>query len=89
MQTDKYQPEGERIMPFIEFPALTVDPRVGISRSVPKTDDRLFLLPIIGNIIVFITIVLLIPFIFYNLRCMTTSSERHSEFFVTAHKGRL
>ena len=36
MQTEKSQPEGERIMPktrFIEFPALFVDPRVGLPRS--------------------------------------------------------
>ena len=36
MQTEKSVPEGKRIMPetrFTEFPALSVDPRVGISRS--------------------------------------------------------
>ena len=36
MQTEKSQPEEKRIMPemrFIEFPALSVDPRIGISRS--------------------------------------------------------
>ena len=41
MQTEKSQPEGKRIMPetrFIEFPALSVDPRVGISRSASETD---------------------------------------------------
>ena len=38
MQTEKYQPEGKRIMP--EFPALSVDPRVGISLSASKTGDR-------------------------------------------------
>ena len=42
MQTEKSQPEpGERIMPetrFTKFPALSVDPRVGISRSVSETD---------------------------------------------------
>ena len=41
MQTEKSQPEGERIMPetrFTEFPALSVDPRVGISRSALETD---------------------------------------------------
>ena len=33
MQTEKIQPEGKQIMPetrFTEFPALSVDPRVGI-----------------------------------------------------------
>ena len=42
MQTEKYQPEGKRIVPetrFTEFPALPVDPRVGISQSASKTDD--------------------------------------------------
>ena len=42
MQTEKFQPEGKRMMPetrFTSFPALSVDPRVGISRSASKTDD--------------------------------------------------
>ena len=42
MQTKKSQPKGKRIMPetrFIEFPALSVDPRDGIFRSVSETDD--------------------------------------------------
>ena len=42
MQTEKSQPEGKRIMPetrFTSFPALSVDPRVGISRSASETDD--------------------------------------------------
>ena len=41
MQTEKCQPEGKRIMPetrFTEFPALSVDPRVGISQSASATD---------------------------------------------------
>ena len=36
MQTKKSQPKGKRIMPetrFTEFSSLSVDPRVGISRS--------------------------------------------------------
>ena len=52
MQTGKSQPEGERIMPetrFTEFPALSVDPRDGISRSTWENDDSLFFLPIIGS----------------------------------------
>ena len=39
MQTEKFQPEGKWIMPsmrFNEFPALSNDPRVGISRSPPR-----------------------------------------------------
>ena len=42
MQTEKSQPEGTRIMPETrvqEFLALSVDPRVGISRSASETDD--------------------------------------------------
>ena len=41
MQTEKSQLEGTRIMPetrFTEFPELSVDPRVGISRSASETD---------------------------------------------------
>ena len=41
MQTEKSKPEGKRIMPetkFTEFPALSVDPRVWISRSASETD---------------------------------------------------
>ena len=36
---EKSQPEGKRIMPetrFTEFPAVSVDPRVNISRSKPR-----------------------------------------------------
>ena len=42
MLTEKPQPEGKRIMPetrFTEFPALSVDPRVGISQFASETDD--------------------------------------------------
>ena len=42
MQTEKSQPEGKRIMPetrFTELPALSVDPRVEISRPVSEIDD--------------------------------------------------
>ena len=42
MQTKKSQLEGTRIMPetkFTKFPALSVDLRVGISRSASETDD--------------------------------------------------
>ena len=40
MHTEKSQTEGKRIMPetrFTEFPELSVDPRVEISRSASKT----------------------------------------------------
>ena len=50
MQIEKSEPEGNRIKPktrFTEFSALSVDARVGISRSASETDDWLFFLPII------------------------------------------
>ena len=40
-QVEKSQPEGKRNMSetrFSKFPALSVDPRVGISRSASETD---------------------------------------------------
>ena len=40
-QTEKSQPEGKRIMPessFTDIPALSVDPRVWISRSASETN---------------------------------------------------
>ena len=42
MQTEKSLPEGKRIMPktrFTECPALSVDSRVGISRSASEAND--------------------------------------------------
>ena len=42
MQAEKSQPDGKRIMPemrLTSFPALSVDPRVGISRSTSETYD--------------------------------------------------
>ena len=54
MQIEKFQPEGERIkleMRFTNFPALSVGPKVEISRSASETDDWLFFLPIIGKIV--------------------------------------
>ena len=41
MRTEKFQPEGKRIMPetrFTEFSALSVDPRVGVSQAASETD---------------------------------------------------
>ena len=41
MQTENSQPEGKRIMPkmrFIELPAVSIDPRVGISRSASEAE---------------------------------------------------
>ena len=46
MQTDKSQPSGKRIMPEMRrtsFPALSIHPRVWISRSASKTDVRFYL----------------------------------------------
>ena len=39
MQTEKSQPDGKRIMPETRFTALSIDPRVGISRSASETND--------------------------------------------------
>ena len=41
MEIENSQPEGKRVMPqtrFTEFPALSVDPRVGFSRSALETN---------------------------------------------------
>ena len=41
MQKEKSQPEGKRIMPetrFTKFPALSIDPRAGISRYASEVD---------------------------------------------------
>ena len=48
MQIEKSQPEGKQVMPemrFTQFPASSVDPRVGISLSALDTDVWLFFLP--------------------------------------------
>ena len=53
MQTEKSLPEDKWILPevrFTEFPALSIDLRVGISLSASEMDDLLFFLPIIGKI---------------------------------------
>ena len=45
MQNEKSQPSGQRIMPETRqtsFPALSVDPRAGISPSASETDDRVY-----------------------------------------------
>ena len=42
MQNEKSQLKDKRIMPemrFTQFPALSIDPRVGISESALATDD--------------------------------------------------
>ena len=48
MQTEKPQPEGKQILletRITEFPALSVDSRVGIFRSASETDVGLIFLP--------------------------------------------
>ena len=73
LQTEKSQPEGKRIMPetrFTEFTTLSVDQRVGISRSAAATDDIIFLTYDIKNIIYHSSF-----FSFFDiLRCITTFS---------------
>ena len=86
MQTEKSQPEGKRIMPetrFTEFPALSVDPRVGISQSASETDACIFFLPMTIKLF---KVSFGISFIYDILRHITTFYECHSVFFVVAHK---
>ena len=48
MPIKKFQPEGKGIMletRFTEFPTLSVDPKVGISRSASETNVWLYFLP--------------------------------------------
>ena len=67
---------------FTEFPAFSVDPRVGISRSASQTDYWLLSLPIIGSFHK--------SFVYHFLKSyMTANSERHSEVFITARKHHL
>ena len=74
MQTEKYQLDGKT--KFTECSALSVDQRVGISRSASETDVS-YALKIIKC---------LSSFIFGILRRITTFYERLSAFFVVADK---
>ena len=72
MQTEKSQPEGKRKMPktrLTKFPALSIDPRTGISRFASETDVELFLLPIFEKNVVFIIIFSTISF--FSLSCLS------------------
>ena len=51
MQTEESQPEGKRVMPETRFPALSVDPRVGISRCASEDNVGLFFLPMTLKIV--------------------------------------
>ena len=56
IQTEKSQPEGEGIMPemrFTEFPALSVDSRIGITGSSLEIGVCLFFLPVTFRIITY------------------------------------
>ena len=80
MQTEISQLASQRIMPetrCTSFPALSVYPRIGISRLHRRPMIDYFSYLLLNKII-------LILQSFYNLRCMTANSERHTEFFVTA-----
>ena len=67
---------------FIKFPALSVHPRVGISRSASETNDCLFFLSVTLRIII------------YHLPCFHIDIyvakqlffERHSMFFILVQK---
>ena len=65
-----------------EFPALYVDPRVGISRSTSETDVWLFSYLCHYNCYLLSAI----SFIFDILRRITGFIERHSVFFVVVQK---
>ena len=67
MQAEKSQPKGTQIMlemRFTEFQALSIDPRVGISRSASEeTDVWLVFLPVTIKIIKnHMSFLLLMPF---------------------------
>ena len=84
MQTEKFQPEGKQIMPetgFNEFPALSVDPKVGISVCIG--DQCLIIL--LANDIKRYYLSFDISFIFDILCRIMTFSERRSMFFVVPH----
>ena len=69
MQTEKSQPEGKRIMPETEFPALSVDSRLGFLGLHRRPMIDYFSYILLNKII-------LIPDSFYNLRCMTAIAIR-------------
>ena len=63
MQTEKSQPKGKKIMletRFTKFPALSIDLRVGISRSASETNVWLFFLPMTLKIINYHSLMLLL-----------------------------
>ena len=52
---EKSQPEGKQIMPkmrFTELPAVSIDPRVGISRSASEADVLFYFLPMTLKIVI-------------------------------------
>ena len=70
---------------FIEFTALSIDPRVGIFQSALETDAWLFFLSMALQMIEFHSSFHLI---YEILRRTTIFYECHSVFFVVAHKWR-
>ena len=85
MQLENFRLEGKRIMPetrFTEFPALSVDARVGISRLCIRNQCLVICLTydIEKYYLAFD-----ISFIFDILCRITTFSERHSVFLVVPH----
>ena len=85
MQIEQFQPEGKRIMPesrFTEFSALSVDPRVGISRSASETDVWLFFFPVTLKIVIhYLSFLSFLTF----FRHITAFTE-HCVFFAVVQK---
>ena len=84
MQTEKFQPEGKRKMSetrFTEFPALSVDPRLGFLGMHRRP---LFDYLHIYDISNYLSLVISFMLTFY-VAYRPTFSERHSVFFVVAH----
>ena len=87
MQTEKFQPEGKRIMPetrFTEFPAFSVDPKVEISWSASETDVQFLFLPMTSKIVIYYLSFLS----FSTLRRTTSFSEHRLVIFVVVQKLR-
>ena len=89
VQTERSQPEGQRIMPetrFTAFLAISVGPRVGISRLHRRPIFDYFFSSMTLKIIKYFSILTsFFNFIFDIVRRISTLYDCHSLFFVLAH----